>query len=63
MELNDKLADTPGISLDEDRTNETIKRIRKLYWIGMEEEARRLEADLRQMSSGVVVLSGPFDTD
>jgi hypothetical protein len=33
-------------------TNDLVKRIRKLRWMGMEDEARRLQAELTRRSAG-----------
>jgi hypothetical protein len=51
-------------SLAEQRaSNELIKRIRKLRWIGMEDEARKVQSSLRSIPSRDAVLAGPRDTD
>jgi hypothetical protein len=42
---------------------EAVKLIRKLRWIGMEEEADRAQARLGSSSSFDCVLAGPSDTD
>ena len=33
-------------AIDRSVTNDLVKRIRKLRWMGMEEEAKRLQAEL-----------------
>ena len=45
--------------------NETIKLIRKLRWIGMEEEAERLQRELskREDAAADSVVATPRDTD
>jgi hypothetical protein len=45
--------------------NETIKLIRKLRWIGMEEEAQKLERELaeREGAAADSVVATPRDTD
>ncbi|HUJ04255.1 MAG TPA: hypothetical protein VLW75_11495 [Rhizomicrobium sp.] len=63
MELNTQLPDRPRISPEERRARELVKKIRKLKWIGMHDEAQRLETDLCRLDSGLVVLSGPAETD
>jgi hypothetical protein len=45
------------------RANELIKLIRKLRWMGMEEEAERAETALRGVSPADIVLATPSDTD
>lgn len=46
-------------------SNETIKLIRKLRWIGMEEEAKQLEHELaeREGATADCVVASPRDTD
>ncbi|HUC49736.1 MAG TPA: hypothetical protein VMA30_10155 [Xanthobacteraceae bacterium] len=46
-------------------SNETIKLIRKLRWIGMEEEAQKLERELseREEIAADSVVATPRDTD
>ena len=45
--------------------NETIKLIRKLRWIGMEEEAQKLQRELaeREDAAADSVVATPRDTD
>jgi hypothetical protein len=45
------------------RPDEWTKLIHKLRWIGLDEEARRLELAVRSLPSGErrTVSSGPFD--
>jgi hypothetical protein len=45
------------------QANELIKLIRKLRWMGMEEEAERAETALGRMSPADRVLATPVDTD
>ena len=45
------------------QANELIKLIRKLRWMGMEEEAERAETALRGISPADSVLATPSDTD
>ena len=51
------------LSPEERVTQELVKRIRKLRWIGMEEEAERLQAALSGRTSADSVLVLPMDTD
>jgi hypothetical protein len=52
----------PDISPSQ-RANELIKLIRKLRWMGMEEEAERAETALGGVSPADIVLATPSDTD
>jgi hypothetical protein len=48
----------------EDRAaRQLVRRIRKLRWLGMDKEARRLEATMSRMPLGEVVLLLPANTD
>jgi hypothetical protein len=46
-------------------SNETVKLIRKLRWIGMEEEANKLQRELseREEAADDCVVATPRDTD
>jgi hypothetical protein len=43
--------------------DEVIKRIRKLRWIGLDDEARALEQTLTRPSAASPVLAFPHQTD
>jgi hypothetical protein len=43
--------------------NELVHLIRKLRWMGVNDEAARLEARLAEASPTESVLAGPIDTD
>jgi hypothetical protein len=56
-----KLHDPPD---NESGANDLVKRIRKLRWMGMEEEAKRLQAELsRKCAAADSVIATPRDTD
>jgi len=63
MELHKK--NEPEVSPEQTATTELIKRIRKLRWIGMDDEADRIQLELA--SRGTVpadsVVAVPRDTD
>lgn len=44
-------------------SNELVQRIRKLRWMGMEEEAERLQKLLREVHQADILPSSPGDTD
>ena len=52
-------------SAEQRETNELVKLIRKLRWIGLEEEAERVENQLTLCKSkaGDSVVAGPRETD
>ena len=55
----------PPDAVTESGSNELVKLIRKLRWIGMEDEAERLQTELTQRqvaaSDSVVAMSGETD--
>ena len=51
----------PDVSAEQRASNETIKLIRKLRWIGMEHEAKRLQTELTVSTDTVV--AEPRETD
>ena len=55
--------DITGESVDGGAERELAKLIRKLRWIGQEDEASELESKLRFTRAGACVLAAPCDTD
>ncbi len=53
----------PDVSSEQRASAELIKRIRKLHWIGMDEEAEQLRHSLRGVARMDVVVAEPRDTD
>lgn len=55
----------PDCSAEQRTSNELVKRIRKLRWMGMEEEAKRAQDELsaRPVAVADSVVSSPRDTD
>lgn len=48
----------------ESRANDLVKRIRKLRWMGMEDEAERLQSELtRWCADSDSVIATPRETD
>jgi len=43
--------------------NETVKLIRKLRWVGLEERAERLEKQLEEHAASETVIATQSDTD
>ena len=49
---------------DENGTNELVRQIRKLRWMGLEEEAERLQRELtRRCADSDSVIATPRETD
>ena len=53
----------PDVSSEERTSNELTNRIRKLRWIGMDDEAKRLQLVLSRMQSMDSVLAASSETD
>ena len=62
MEMSLEQQNHPDTSARQ-QVNELIKLIRKLRWMGMEEEAKRAETALGGVSPADSVLAAPHDTD
>jgi hypothetical protein len=58
-------AQAPDISAEQEGTLELVKRIRKLRWIGMDDEAARLQIqlELSRMEPTDGVIAMPRDID
>ena len=65
MELHVNDQGIPDVSADVRASNEVIKLIRKLRWMGMDDEAERLLAELNGWSfqPTETVIAGPWATD
>ena len=64
-EQQQKSADASDASSTDKAPNEMIKLIRKLRWMGMEEEAKGLQRELtrRHATTADSVLATPAETD
>jgi hypothetical protein len=66
MERHSIIQECPDVLAPERASDELVKRIRKLRWIGMDDEAEQLIILLRRFpapKSAETVLTGPSDTD
>jgi hypothetical protein len=63
METPPRQQERPDVSIEQRRSSELVKRIRKLRWMGMEEEAERVETALSGISPSDSVLAAPHETD
>jgi hypothetical protein len=59
----DQVKDIPDVSADQRASNDMIKLIRKLRWMGMEGEAERLRSALAGMPRLDSVVAEPRETD
>jgi hypothetical protein len=53
----------PDVSAEQRQSNELIKRIRKLRWMGMDGEADQLKLALAGASRADSVVAQPLETD
>ena len=53
----------PDVSAEQRASNDMIKLIRKLRWIGMDGEARRLQGFLHDAPRADTVVAEPRETD
>jgi hypothetical protein len=63
MNLNLAFEKQPSAPIDEKVSNDLVKQIRKLRWIGMENEAELLQVTLRHLQGADVVLGTAAETD
>lgn len=69
MEIKTNVRESPNIQQNPDvvtaerASHELVMRILKLRWIGMDNEAERMQVALRCVDPPCTLLAGPFDTD
>lgn len=57
------VAQVPDVALEQRKSDELIKRVQKLRWIGREEEANRMQRLLSEVPPAGSVLAAPRETD
>jgi hypothetical protein len=50
-------------TISQPSSNERVERVRKLRWIGLDDEARQMAMTLPRLSDGDTVVAVPRDTD
>ena len=63
MNANLAIEKQPSAPTDEKVSNELVKQIRKLRWIGMDGEAEILQITLRHIQAADIVLGTAAETD
>jgi hypothetical protein len=63
MNTNLAFEKQPSAPTDEKISNDLVKQIRKLRWIGMDGEAEFLQITLRHLQAADVVLGTAAETD
>jgi hypothetical protein len=60
---NPSIQQSPDVSVAERASCELVMRILKLRWMGMDDEAERMQVALHRIDSQCTLAAGPFDTD
>jgi hypothetical protein len=63
MNTNLAFEQQPSVSTDQKVSNGLVKNIRKLRWIGMDDEAEVLQITLRHIQAADLVLGTAAETD
>ncbi len=63
MGIPSSAASRPHASIEERTSIELVKLVKKLRWIGMDEEAKQVQEVLREVDPAATLLAGPWDTD
>jgi len=63
MERNYTRLERPELLSEQLISDQLVKQIRKLHWIGLEHEAERLKTALSHLMPADSVLASPSDTD
>jgi hypothetical protein len=65
MEMPLEKRKPPNVLAEQRTSNKLVKLIRKLRWMGMEEEAKRVQMELaqRDVSPADSVVAAPHETD
>ena len=63
MEDPSDVRERPEVAVAERTPSELVNLIKKLRWIGMEEEAARVQVLLLRADAAATLLAGPWDTD
>jgi hypothetical protein len=53
----------PDVSTEQRASNEVVKLVRKLRWMGMETEAKQIELAMCRLPAADTVLATPYETD
>jgi hypothetical protein len=60
---NPSIQHSPDVSVAEHASHELVMRILKLRWMGMDDEAERMQVALHRIDPQCTLVAGPFDTD
>jgi len=63
MEKNYSRIEQPKLLSEQLISDQLVKQIRKLHWIGLDHEAERLKTALSHLMPADSVLANPSDTD
>lgn len=57
------IVECPEVALADRTPSELVNLIKKLRWMGLEDEAARIQVLLRRTDAAATLLSGPWETD
>lgn len=63
MEMNANVQERPEVAVEEGLSHQLIMRVLKLRWMGMENEAKRMQLALRRADAACTLRTGRFDAD
>jgi len=63
MEDSLDIVERSQVPIAERTPSELVNLIKKLRWIGLEEEAAQVQVLLRRTNAAATLLAGPYDTD
>jgi hypothetical protein len=63
MEVSSSPTPRPDVPVGERTSVELVKLVKKLRWMGLEEEAQQVQVVLHDVDPTATLLAGPWDTD
>lgn len=63
MEMSSDVRERPDVSAEERASHELVKRILKLRWMGMNNEAGQVRVALQRAAARLTLLAQPRDTN
>ena len=63
MGISSSIKGCPDVSVEARTSTELVKLVKKLRWMGMEEEAEQVQIVPRGVDPAATLLAGPWDTD
>ncbi len=57
------ISDRAAVPVEERTSSELVNLVNKLRWVGMEQEAAKVQSVLRRVDSTATLFAGPWETD